>query len=118
MKPIKFPEANAVYAENQQEYVALPSHRQKGDDFGIVTSCWKMDLRERIVALLTGEIWVSTMTFNMPLQPQNVMVDKPLFPSDEPSEPKTPVSIDDVNAILKKPTGGVDMSPINEELKK
>ena len=70
MQPTYFKEHNTVYAKNQKEYLPLPAH--KTDD-GIVISCWKMTLKERIKAFFTGKIYVSNMTFNMPLQPQRLM---------------------------------------------
>ena len=66
MKPIKTKDTNVTYAENQPEYLPLPVH--KTDD-GIVTSCWKAGLLERIKIAWTGKIFVKQMTFNKPLQP-------------------------------------------------
>lgn len=67
MKPIKFKEHNTVYAENQKEYLPLPVYKNKD---GIVTSCWKLNVLERIKTLFTGKVFISNMTFNNPLQPQ------------------------------------------------
>lgn len=74
MKPIKFPEQNAIYAENQPEYIPLPVHRTEE---GEVISCWQMTWRERLTVLLTGKIWWSVLTFNHPLQPQCPRVSSP-----------------------------------------
>lgn len=68
MKPIKFPEANVTYAENQPEYQPLPAFKndsQKGE----VISCWQLSFRERMRILFTGKLWVSLMSFNKPLTP-------------------------------------------------
>jgi len=74
MKPINFNEVNVVFAKNQPEYLPLPSHKT-GD--GIVTSCWGMTFLERLKVLWSGHIWVQNMTFNKPLQPQKISVEKP-----------------------------------------
>ena len=69
MKPVKFRGSNCVYAENQKEYLPLPAYRHD-DDWGRVTSCWKLGLRERIKVLFTGRIYSTLMSFNKPLTPQ------------------------------------------------
>jgi hypothetical protein len=71
MKPVKFKGFNTVYAKDQPEYLPLPVYRSYG---GEVLSCWKMSWRERLVALLTGRVWLNLLTFNNPLQPQRIMV--------------------------------------------
>ncbi len=75
MKPIKFKQSNVVYAENQPQYNPLPSHKSEE---GIVTACWAMNWEERFRALFAGKIYVQTMTFNEPLQPQLVLGKNPL----------------------------------------
>jgi len=74
MKPMKFPEVNCVYAEDQPEYLPLPAHRTPD---GTVVSCWQLTWRERIKMLFTGCLWWTTLTCNLPLQPQSPSVDKP-----------------------------------------
>jgi hypothetical protein len=66
LQPTKFPEHNIVFAENQPEYIPLPAHRTEG---GTVISCWRLPLKERIKMLFSGKIFISSMTFNKPLQP-------------------------------------------------
>ena len=68
MKPIKFPEHNVVYAENQPEYIPLPAFKSDTTN-GEVISCWKLSFKERIRILFKGELWISMMTFNKPLTP-------------------------------------------------
>lgn len=75
MKIIKFKECNIVYAENQPEYLPLPSH--KSDD-GRVTSCWGLSFLERLRVTLTGRIYLQVLTFNNPLQPLKMSVSNPL----------------------------------------
>jgi hypothetical protein len=79
MKPIEFNEKNCVFAENQPEYIPLPVH--KTDD-GIVISCWKLTLKERLKILFCGNLWLSVMTFNHPLQPLYLSVDSPFLKKD------------------------------------
>ena len=73
MKPIEFKEQNCIYAKNQPEYLPLPVYKT-GD--GTVKSCWKLSFHERLKVLLTGKIWLMVMTFNHPLQPSLLSVNK------------------------------------------
>ena len=74
MKPIGFAEHNCVFAEDQEEYLPLPVHRTED---GLVISCWRLSLRERLKLVWTGRLWWSVLTFNHPLQPQLPSVDYP-----------------------------------------
>ncbi len=75
MKPIKFKDHNKVYAENQPEYQPLPVLKFDTSE-GEVIACWKMSFRERIKVLFTGKVWVSLMSFNKPLTPSFVTVNR------------------------------------------
>lgn len=66
MKPIKFPEVNVTYAEDQPEYQPLPVFRQRD---GIVVSCWELTDEEIEKIKESKQIFLSVMTFNQPLQP-------------------------------------------------
>jgi len=74
MDPIKFEQCNCVYAEKQAAYLPLPAHKNKD---GIVTSCWQLSLKEKLQLLLSGKIFIQTLTFNTPLQPIKVSTSKP-----------------------------------------
>ncbi len=76
MKVIKFKECNVVYAEGQPEYLSLPAHKSSD---GVVTSCWRLSLRERICVILGGRIFLQLLTFNDPLQPLRMSVSNPLI---------------------------------------
>jgi hypothetical protein len=69
MKAVEFKEQNMVYAKEQKEYHPLPVHKTIT---GIATSCWSLDIRERIRVLFKGNIYLSQMTFNKPLQPISI----------------------------------------------
>ncbi len=66
MKPARFAHANSTYAEDQPEYLPLPAHKTPD---GIVTSCWTLSFKERLRVLIHGQVFLSQMTFNQPLQP-------------------------------------------------
>ncbi len=68
MKPIKFPESNITYAENQPEYLPLPAFKNDSPQ-GEVVSCWKLSFTERLRILFKGELWLMLMAFNKPLTP-------------------------------------------------
>lgn len=69
MKPTNISNQNCTYAKDQPEYIPLPA-RKTAD--GIVSTCWKMSLAERLAVLLTGKIFLHVMTFNQPLQPVRI----------------------------------------------
>lgn len=69
MKIYRFKECNVVFAENQKEYLPLPSHK---DNDGVVTACWKMSVLDRIKILFFGKVYIQLMTFNTPLQPHRL----------------------------------------------
>ena len=72
MKPVYFNGCNTEYGKSQPEYLSLPAHKTTD---GIVTSCWQMNLKERLKVLFLGKIFLRLMTFNQPLQPQLISVD-------------------------------------------
>ena len=76
MKIVEFPEATTVYAKDQPQYLPLPAHRF-GDADGRIACCWRLSWRERLQILFTGRIWHQVLTFNQPLQPQLLSVEKP-----------------------------------------
>jgi hypothetical protein len=77
MKLIHFPELNVVIAKDQPEYLPLPAHRFINDPQGRIVCCWKMTWRERLTVLFRGVVWHQVLTFNQPLQPQLLTIDKP-----------------------------------------
>lgn len=77
MNLIQFPEQNVIIAKDQPRYMPLPGHRSKDDPEGRLTCRWGLTWRERFRVLLTGQIWHQVLTFNQPLQPQLLTVDKP-----------------------------------------
>jgi len=74
MKISKFKECNVVFAKNQPEYLPLPALKMED---GQVISCWKASFRERLKILFVGRIWLNVLTFNQPLQPLLMSVNKP-----------------------------------------
>ena len=63
-----------TYAKNQPEYLPLPVLRSQ---HGTVTSRWHMTWRERLAALFTGDVYLTQLTFNTPLQPVRLQVAVP-----------------------------------------
>jgi len=76
MKPVKFKGSNCVYAEDQEEYLSLPAYKH-GDEFGSISSCWQLSLRERLKVLFTGRIYSTLLSFGKPLIPQRLDVYSP-----------------------------------------
>jgi len=77
MKPIDFPEANAIFAKDQPEYMPLPAHRNRE---GIVTCCWRLSFWERLKLLFLGRVWHLQLTFDGAPQPHLIQVQHPFRP--------------------------------------
>lgn len=73
------------FAENQDEYQTLVA--LKFPD-GTVITRWRLTWRERLVAFINGDVYLSVSTFNQPLQPIFLEVDEPkvLVGADDPIE--------------------------------
>ncbi len=85
MKPVEFKHQTIVFAKNQPEYQPLPALIIDTPS-GEVISCWKLTLKERLKVLIFGRVWMSLMSFNKPLTPSYLAVNrKEVFshPSDE-----------------------------------
>ena len=99
MKPISpiipgLEEYEIKIAENQDEYetlVALPVNGPPNDPEYIVTR-WKMTWRERFLAFIHGDIYLSVWTFGRPLQP--LMMDAGLPPEFLSNAAMTAAAVD------------------------
>jgi len=69
-----------IYAEHQPEYINLPAHRQTD---GTVTTRWRATWRERLRVFLFGDVWLTILTFNAPLQPVKLDAHCPLKLPDD-----------------------------------
>lgn len=78
MNLVEFPEQSVVYAKDQPEYLPLPAHRFN-DAEGRIACCWRLTWRERFKVLFSGVVWHQILTFNAPLQPQLLSIEKPTF---------------------------------------
>ena len=65
--------SKVVFGKGQDEYLQLPT---RTDGHGAVVTCWKLSWYERCVLLLEGELYVTSLTFKMRLQPFKITVDK------------------------------------------
>lgn len=77
MQLITFPEVNVTYAQDQPQYTPLPAYRNITDPEGRLTCCWQLTFWERIKILFSGVVWQQVLTFNRPLQPQKLTIEKP-----------------------------------------
>lgn len=75
MKPTKFKHSNVEFAKGQDEYQTLPALKIDSPE-GHVISCWKMSIKERLKILITGKMWMSLMSFNKPLTPSYLSVNR------------------------------------------
>ncbi len=91
MKPVEFKHQNIVFAKDQPEYQQLPALRLDTPE-GEVISCWRLSFKERLQVLVLGRVWLSLMSFNKPLTPSFLAVNR----KDVFSHP------DDEKTILKR----------------
>lgn len=61
-------------AEHQEEYETLPAI-VTGD--GVVISRWRLSFRERLVAMINGDIYLHQSTYGQTVQPVYMEVDEP-----------------------------------------
>jgi hypothetical protein len=77
-----FEQSEIVYAKDQPEYNPLPTLK---DADGTVLSRWKLTWKERFLVLLFGDVYLFQMTFNRPLQPVSIEIERPQQePVDDP----------------------------------
>jgi hypothetical protein len=75
MKPVKFKHQNIVFTKDQPGYQPLPALKIDSPN-GEVVSCWKLSFKERVKIIFTGRIWLSLITFNRPLTPSYLAVNR------------------------------------------
>lgn len=75
MKPVEFKHQNIVFAKDQPEYQPLPALKIDSS-MGEVVSCWKLSFWERIRVLFLGRVWMSLASFNRPLTPSFLAVNR------------------------------------------
>lgn len=80
MNLIEFPEQTVVIAKDQPQYNPLPAYQFR-DEQGRIACCWALTWKERLRLLWTGRLWHQVLTFDQPLQPQLLTVEKPEMPS-------------------------------------
>lgn len=74
---VELPET--VYAKDQPEYQPLPVWKA---ETGTTLSRWHLTFRERLIALLRGDVYLWIETFNHPLQPVMLQVERPEMESE------------------------------------
>ena len=75
MTPKQFPEANVVFAKDQSEYQPLPAFKSESQ-YGEIITCWNLTFKERLRVLIKGEIWLSLISFNKPINPSFITTKK------------------------------------------
>lgn len=73
MEPIEFYGSNVVIAKDQPAYRPLPAHVSPDGD---VVTCWRLSWWERLKLLARGHLWLKMKTFNAPLQPVLLSVER------------------------------------------
>ncbi len=83
MEPRHFPEATALAADDQPEFLLLPVLRQDG----VVHSCWALTDHEMALLKNTKCIWVSQLTGRGLIQPLKLAIECP-FPASSGANPE------------------------------
>lgn len=73
MKSKWFKEQNVIFAENQTEYEPLPALKTEEGD---VITCWELSDEEIELIKANKCLYLAVKTFNTPLQPIFLTVDK------------------------------------------
>lgn len=73
MIPKSFLEQNIIFAKDQPEYLPLPALRLENGD---VITCWHLSDEEIEKIKESKTLYLSVKTFNQPLQPVFLTVDK------------------------------------------
>jgi len=73
MHPVEFVGQTQIVSKDQDEYRDLPARM----DNGIMTCCWGMNWRQRIVAVFTGRIYVEVLLCDRKLQPMRLNTKNP-----------------------------------------
>lgn len=63
-----------VIAKDQPEYQPLPAYVAED---GMVLTRWRLTWRERLLALLRGDVYLFVLTYRHPLQPVVLQIDRP-----------------------------------------
>jgi hypothetical protein len=79
MKPIKFVGSNITFGEGQEEYQPLPAFVEPQNPQKPVVTCWEMSEEERKIFLQTGRIYLTQLTFGLPLQPVFLSIQNPVY---------------------------------------
>lgn len=73
MKPAPFPQANRRATPGKPDSISMY------DKHGQVLTCWRMNLRERLRALLWGKVWISVKPGTHAQPPMWAQVRKSVF---------------------------------------
>jgi hypothetical protein len=74
MEAINFPGVNTIIGKEQPQYRQLPAMRLKDED-GTVITCWQLSDDEIEAIVKNKKFYIKHLTFNVPFQPINPMVD-------------------------------------------
>ena len=86
MNTVDFPETNLDIAKDQPQYQPIRAFRDPSEPQGRLVFCWELSAEERAEVARTGRVWHQVLTFNWPLQPQMLSVEKPeMAPPREPT---------------------------------
>lgn len=77
MTPVRFPEANSILAQQQEEYEPIAAYRAPHDRQGTVTVCFRLSDAEIKEIVETRTIWHQQMTFGGNFQPIRLSTSRP-----------------------------------------
>jgi hypothetical protein len=71
-------------AESQAQYTTLPAYVDPQARDGFTLSRWRLSWPERLRVLLTGDLWLTILTFRQPFQPIRLDTRCPTLPVHRP----------------------------------
>jgi hypothetical protein len=77
MIPVRFPEANAVMARDQEEYEPMAVHVFVNDEQGRVACCFRLTQAEIDEIVRTRTLWIQQLTFGRRFQPIGLSTERP-----------------------------------------
>ncbi len=75
MKPVEFKHQNKVFGKDQPQYQPLPALIIDSPTAEVI-SCWKLSFKERLQVLILGRVWLSLASFNKPLTPSYLAINR------------------------------------------
>lgn len=72
---VKWKHTNIEIGLKQNQYITLPALKINGAEGHLITK-WKLTIPQRLKVLITGTIWMNSMTYNKPFTPMKLSTNR------------------------------------------